>query len=72
VRRADAGRPEGRLGRQRDQARRRHDRRGDQPAQPPGQRRPAGRRDPPRHGEPVPRGGHARARGPRGVRNRLL
>src|SRR3954452_1388739 len=51
------------MGRQRDQARGRHDRRGDQPGQHPGHHGAAGPADPRRHGDGLPGGRHLGARG---------
>ena len=52
--RADAGLSVAGMGRQRDQARGRHDRRGDQPGQHPGHHGAAGPADPHRHGHGLP------------------
>src|SRR5215216_2518330 len=65
--RADAGHSVARLGRQRDQAGRRHDRRGDQPRQHPRHDRAAGTADPRGHGDGLPGGRHAGARGSAGA-----
>ncbi|CAA9478486.1 MAG: hypothetical protein AVDCRST_MAG38-1785, partial [uncultured Solirubrobacteraceae bacterium] len=66
--RADAELAVAGLGRQRDQARRRHDGRSGQPDQRPGNRRAAGSADPRRHGGGLPGGRDPGARGTPGTR----